>query len=239
MSDLILVRHGKADAFSDDYDRLTDVGRQQARCLGDYWAEQKLLFNEVYTGPLRRQIDTATETGARLRAAGIDWPEPIVIDELNEYDGHGILKRFGPELAQRDETIKKLIEADEQAVELRDRHRSFQHLFEALVTRWVAGELASDETESWQDFRARVERGLRRVLEGPGSGRRVAVFTSGGPISIAVQQAAKAPAEMAMELNWRVRNASLTGIVFSRQRQTLDYFNAIPHLVDPTLWTYR
>ncbi len=239
MSDLILVRHGKADAFGADYDRLTDIGREQSRHLGDYWVRENTRFEEVYTGPRLRQIDTALEVGARMIKAGLPWPEPVMIDELDEYDGHGIVKRFGPVLAERDENIRKLIEADRRSVEPHDRHRTFQHLFEALVTKWVSGELSSPETESWDEFRDRVERGLLRIIERQGSGRRVAVFTSGGPISIAVQLATKAPPEMAMELNWRVRNASLTGIVFSRDRRTLDYFNTIPHLTDPGLWTYR
>lgn len=239
MSDLILIRHGKADAFGEDYDRLTPVGHEQSKLLGQYWIEQKVLFDEVYSGPRLRQRATAEVTGAEVQRAGLAWPEPTVIDELDEYDGHGILKRFVPELSERDERIRKLVEADRQSISPQDRHRSFQLLFEAIISRWLTGELTSPETETWLEFRTRVERGLTRILERTGSRRRIAVFTSGGPISIAVQRAVRGPVELAMELNWRVRNASLTGIVFSGQRQTLDYFNAIPHLRDQSLWTYR
>ena len=239
MSDLVLVRHGKADAFGENYDRLTDIGREQSRQLADFWIRQDTKFDEVYSGPLVRQIDTAKEVGDRMRSAGKSWPEPVVIEELHEYDGHGIIKRFGHELAERDESIRRLIETDRQSVTPADKHRTFQHLFEALVMRWVSGELTSPDTESWVEFCSRVERGLAHVMNREGSKRRIAVFTSGGPISMAVQIATKAPKEMAMELNWRIRNASLTGIVFSRNRQTLDYFNTIPHLTDPSLWTWR
>lgn len=239
MSDLTLVRHGKADAWGADYDRLTEIGREQSRRLGDFWAQQGTTFDEVYTGPRVRQIDTATVVGERIIAAGLPWPEPVRIDELDEYDGHNIVKRFGPELAEKEPDIKLLIEADQRATDPATRHRTFQHLFEAIVTRWVAGELSAPEIESWITFRTRVERGLRKITDQPGSRRKIAVFTSGGPISIAVQLVTKAPPEMAMELNWRVRNASLTGIVFSSKRHTLDYFNTIPHLTDSSLWTYR
>ena len=88
MSDLVLVRHGKADAFGETYDRLTDIGREQSRHLGDFWVTQGTVFDEVYMGPLSRQIDTAHEVGGRVRAAGLPWPEPVLIEELNEYDGH-------------------------------------------------------------------------------------------------------------------------------------------------------
>ena len=75
-------------------------------------------------------------------------------------------------------------------------------------------------------------------MEVHGSGRRVAVFTSGGVIGAAVRQALDAPDRMAMEVNWRMRNCSLTEFVFTKDRFTLDSFNALPHLEDPALWTY-
>ena len=71
-----------------------------------------------------------------------------------------------------------------------DRMRSFQRVFEALTTHWVAlpGEVAG--VEAFAAFRERVGRGLRRVTEGQASGRRVAVFTSGGVIGTAIFLAA-------------------------------------------------
>ena len=96
-----------------------------------------------------------------------------------------------------------------------------------------------DGVEAFAAFRDRVERGLRRVMQGAGSGRRVALFTSGGVIGTSVRLALAAPDRMALEVNWRVRNCSLTEFVFTKDRFTLDSFNALPHLEDPALWTYR
>ena len=45
--------------------------------------------------------------------------------------------------------------------------------------------------------------------------------------------------EKMLELSWRVRNASLTDVVFTPERITLDTFNMVPHLTEPELWTYR
>jgi hypothetical protein len=39
---------------------------------------------------------------------------------------------------------------------------------------------------------------------------------------------------MAMELNWRIRNCSLTELIFTRSRVSLDVFNATPHLEEVT-----
>ena len=73
----------------------------------------------------------------------------------------------------------------------------------------------------------------------PAPGRRIVSFTSGGFIGSAAQWALAAPDRTALELNWRIRNGSLTEFVFTRERFTLDSFNAVPHLADSALWTYR
>ena len=88
------------------------------------------------------------------------------------------------------------------------------------------------------ELRDRVRAGLRRIQEGPAD-RRVVLFTSGGPIGILVQLALNAPERSFLDVNWRVRNCSITEFVFSRERFTLDSFNAIPHLEDPALRTFR
>jgi len=42
-----------------------------------------------------------------------------------------------------------------------------------------------------------------------------------------------------VELNWRVRNGSITEFVFGRGRLSLDSFNSIAHFVDPKLVSFR
>lgn len=239
MSELILVRHGQANFLGEDYDRLSELGVEQSRRLGRYWAGRGAVFDAVYSGPRRRQVGTAAWVGEEMLAAGCAWPEPVVLDELDEYDGDGVLRVLAPLLAEGEERIGRLAEAHARASGEGERRRTFQHLFEAVTARWVRGEVASPEVESWADFVARVERGLQQAMSGEGKGRRIAVFTSGGPISVAVQRAVRAPSEMAIEFNWRILNASLTGVVFSGERLALDCFNALPHIDDPALRTYR
>jgi broad specificity phosphatase PhoE len=159
-----------------------------------------------------------------------------VIPELNEYDADSIVKHFAPQLAARDSQFRLLVDATASGS---DKNRRFQKMFEALMNRWITGELDSHQVESWRTFRDRVQRGLRRITQSGVSGRRVAAFTSGGPIGVAVQIALNAPDRSGLELNWRVRNCSLTEFVFSGERLSLDSFNAIPHLDDPALRTFR
>lgn len=239
MSQLTLVRHGQAAFLSDDYDRLSSIGEAQARQLGAFWRMRGMTFDGIYTGPRVRQINTAKYVGESYAEAGLAWPEPVVIEELDEYDGDGILREILPVLAANDAALKSLVENFEQASEPAERYKHFQKMFEAVTMRWVRGATASPGVESWRGFHDRVRRGMGRMVDGVTGGKRMAVFTSGGPISIMAQLAMRAPEEVAIELNWRIRNCSLTEIVFTKDRVTLDSFNGIPHLHEPSLWTYR
>ena len=45
--------------------------------------------------------------------------------------------------------------------------------------------------------------------------------------------------ETTVELCWMVRNAAITEFLFTGNRFTLSAFNAVPHLPDATLLSYR
>jgi len=239
MSQLTLVRHGQAAFLEDDYDRLSETGREQARLLGAYWVRHATVFDEVYTGPRARHQQTAELAGAAYAGAGLSWPEPVTLAELDEYDLVGFLNNLAGGLASESQEFADLVAGFRRSESERERARSFQKMFEALTLHWVAGGDTLTGLETWPAFRERVGRALARVTGGPGRGRRVAAFTSGGFIGAAVQRALAAPDRAALEINWRVRNGSLTEFVFTPGRLTLDGFNAVPHLEDPGLWTYR
>ena len=116
----------------------------------------------------------------------------------------------------------------------RQDNRELQKLFETTMPLWMAGTLDAPGIETWTTFRERVRRGLRGILEADRPSRRVVVFTSGGPIGVAVQTVVGAAEPMAIELNWRIRNCSLTEFIFTRDRVSLDSFNATPHLEEVT-----
>jgi broad specificity phosphatase PhoE len=65
------------------------------------------------------------------------------------------------------------------------------------------------------------------------------LFTSGGPISVLVQEAIGAAERCFLEVNWRVKNCSLTEFTFSRERISLDSFNSVPHLERAGMRTFR
>jgi len=75
-----------------------------------------------------------------------------------------------------------------------------------------------------------------------GSGKTIAVFTSGGPISVCVQKALDLSDEKTLELTWQIMNASVTRLKYSSNRLMLFGFNDVTHLSlkkDAGLLTYR
>jgi broad specificity phosphatase PhoE len=59
LGSIYVVRHGQAAFGTDDYDRLTEVGFTQARLLGQYLGARRIRIDAIFTGTLRRQIETA------------------------------------------------------------------------------------------------------------------------------------------------------------------------------------
>ena len=231
MSTLTLVRHGQAAHFQGVDSRLTATGEAQAAKLAEYWQRHGVQFDEVFCGTLPRQIRTAEVAAQEL---GNAFPKFQCDASWNEYDAPGVLGNVFP----NNPSLAPLAAEFERARGGPDENRRFQHMFEAAMTIWLEGTSTANGFEPWTAFRDRVTGAIRRIMEGPAS-RRVVVFTSGGPIGLAVQQALRAPPKAFLDVNWRVRNCSLTEFVFDRRRFTLDHFNSIPHLEDAALRTYR
>jgi broad specificity phosphatase PhoE len=230
VSKLALVRHGQAKSFQRE-NALTPLGEAQAARLACYWLRHGLEFDEVITGTLARQVRTEQVVAEGYRAAGRPWPEARRDDGWNEYDATGVL-------GQADDRLTAWKAAYEAARGTAEENRHFQRLLEAAMLLWMDGEMTSPHIEAWPAFRERVTGALGRVMEGP-SGRRVAVFTSGGPVGFAVHVAAKAPPRTFLAVNWRVRNLSVSEFLFDHDRLTLDSFNGIGHLEERELWSYR
>jgi len=217
VSRLTLIRHGQARSFDSDRP-LTALGEAQAASLACWWLRHGVRFDAVESGTLTRQVRTEQMVAEAFRAAGHDWPEARRDAAWNEYDAPGVLAAMGQPLPEDS--------------------RAFHKLLETGMTAWLAGELTGPCIEALPAFRERVAGALGRLMSGP-SGRRVAVFTSGGVIGFALHCAMQSPPSAFLDVNWHVRNASLSEFLYDRDRLTLDAFNRIAHLEDESLWSYR
>ena len=234
MSLMYLVRHGQASFLGNDYDQLSSLGVEQSRLLGLHWAELDLIFDKVYFGPLRRHRQTMEAVAAVYRERRLKWPEPVELPELDEHCGQQVLNRSLSGLIQRDPPIREIKENRDA----RTQQREYLLLFQKVTRMWVRRELTHPDLEAWHEFRGRVQRGLAKITAAAGSKKKIAAFTSGGPVAAALGVALNLEDEKTLELSWVVRNAAYTEFLFSRGRFSLVTFNAVPHLTSSDLRTF-
>jgi broad specificity phosphatase PhoE len=239
MSTLLLVRHGQARLFTDNYDRLSELGLSQAEALGRFWLDRGIRPDSVYSGTMLRQGQTADAVGNVFTGQGEVWPTRQEVVGLNEYPGEEITASLLPVLSNSDAGVQRLAADFESSMSRADKYRNLHRLLEAVIARWVKNDYGdADVPLSWKTFSDGVRKSLRDVMSNAGSGKTIAVFTSGGPVAISVQSTLGAPDIKAAELNWRVHNCSVTRYTFSGERLSLDAFNDIAHL-PPAMHTYR
>jgi broad specificity phosphatase PhoE len=239
MSRLFLVRHAQASFLEQTYDKLSPLGETQARLLGEFWSRHELVFDRVCSGPCVRQRDTATIVAAAYQKANLVFPNPLVIPEFDEYQGEAVLERSLSALLESDREISSLHYAFQASHDPQSRRRTFQKLFETVIGKWVDGEIPSNSVEPWRDFSSRLNSGISAFLAAGAQSERVAIFTSGGPIGLAVQRALDLSSQNALRVSWMAQNCSFSEFLYSADRFTLSSFNSVPHLDDPSLQTYR
>ena len=239
MSKLLVIRHGQARLFTDNYDRLSELGIRQAERLGEWFVQRDIVPDEIYAGSLKRQQQTADAVSGVLRAAGKSVSELQVHPGLNEYPAEEIMRQLIPVLRKSDAVIDRLAEEYDRADDYDVRYRSLHQLLAIIMQRWINDEYdRSDGLLTWPEFSRRVRSALADTMRMSGSGKTVAVFTSGGPIGVSVQTALDAPDLKAADLNWRIHNCSVTRFTFSGERVSLDAFNDTAHL-SPEMLTFR
>jgi broad specificity phosphatase PhoE len=243
MGSIVLARHAQGSFFSDDYDQLSSEGLRQADQLGEYWRAQSVCFTEVYLGPRQRHRQTAERALAVCQTGSTPKPKLIMLPQWDEHQIDQLILRHGRSLAEETPELNPLFDALDAANDQAEQARCFQRLFERVAGGWLSGRIVRADVESWEAFQGRVHEGLDLILTGREGesqhGRRIAIFSSVGPISVIFQRVTGCPMETAMATGWQLRNSSLTKILFSPSQMTLQQFNTLPHLPDLREWTYR
>ena len=225
--------------MEDNYDRLSAVGEAQSRLLGEYWAARNMGFDRVCAGPRVRHIDTAKIVSAAYEVAGLSFPEVQVIPEFDEYPAEAVMERGLLVLLESSQRVRDLHAAYLRSVEPDERRATFQRLFEFTIAAWVGGEMLIPGLETWHEFCSRVNHGLDRFLSNGGRAERVAIFTSAGPMAVALQRALQMTPERALQMSWMPRNSSWSEFLYAAEKFTLSSFNSYGHILAPTHLTYR
>ena len=236
MSEIYLIRHGQASFGEDNYDKLSPTGVKQAAILARYLAESGKRFDAVYTGEMERQQKTAQEFIRYYTANEIFVPKSDMSAAFNEYDSFSVWKALIPEMLEENPALAKDLE------KLQGNQKVFQKIFAELMARWTKGEYRASGIPRWDDFVNNVNKGLDQLMAHHGAKKRVAVFTSGGPISVSVQTALNLSNQKTLEISWQLMNASVTRIKYNSRGIMLAGFNDVTHLElerDESLLTYR
>lgn len=239
MGTLLIIRHAQASFLAENYDQLSTLGQTQAHLLGRFWAANNLRFDRVACGPRERQQNTAQLVAEAYATCNHTFPETEIYPEFDEYQAEAIMQAGLPILLESFPQIRALNAAFSLAVEPDTRRLTFQRLFESVIAHWVCGELQLNSVESWPAFCARVNSGIDRILATQQRSERIAVFTSAGPMALALQRALTISPEKTLQMSWMPRNSSWSEFLYSKNKFTLSSFNTHPHLDDPAHLTYR
>jgi len=223
MGHVYLVRHGQARFGTQDYDRLSELGVEQSRMLGDWLAKRSWRVDHAVTGSLLRHRQTAEACMAllpdALRPRGA-WTTDAGFDE---FDADEVMIRFRPEFALPDVLKQELARSDRP-------RRAFHALFTSAMGRWMGGRNDHEYRESWRGFQARCVAGLERVVGAAGASKNVIVFTSGGPITAICQHLLELPNHRAFDVNANLVNSAVTGLLYQPGLVSLSFLNNFAHL---------
>jgi broad specificity phosphatase PhoE len=228
MGQLYLIRHGQASFGAEDYDNLSELGRQQAQQLGSYFKQKNLQFDAVITGTLRRH----TQTWQGIAEAAGFAHEPLQLPGLNEYDSHAVIATIHPGKLEKPDTP--------------EMYRHHFRLLKDGLTQWMNGVVSPVGMPSYMDFQQGVVNALDHVRKNHSIEKgddnihqksgNVLIVSSGGPISTAVGHILGTTPETTIELNLRIRNCSITEFAFTPKRHMLVTYNTLPHLEELPDW---
>ena len=217
MSVLYLVRHGQASFGTDDYDRLSDLGKEQSRITGRFLAAQGIEPDRIVHGEMLRQRQTAE---GLLEGMGLSM-DAHVDSGWNEYAAWeltGVLDDVDPR-AKHDSKI-------------------FQGELERGAARWASGEHDEDYRETYKQFTSRVERALDDAVAAMESGQTTIVVSSAGAIAWTAARLIGGGFDQWMAFNRVTINTGITKIITGQSGTSLISFNDHGHQ-DPKNATYR
>ncbi|WP_339723942.1 histidine phosphatase family protein [uncultured Paraglaciecola sp.] len=216
MSEFYLVRHGQASFGAKNYDKLSELGHQQARWLGEYFTARGIDFSHAFMGDMVRHRETAQGI-----LGGVSQTPTVTVDTgFNEFN----FKNIGD----------SYLSLNPQS-QLPDNPKpaDFYRLLKLAMYAWSENLLHTESLdESWSDFKSRVQGALHKVCQ-QDSDKPILIVSSGGAISMLLSLVLGLDAKQVIELNMQVRNTSISHFYFNKSTIRLSSFNNIPHLDSP------
>ncbi|HBS48978.1 MAG TPA: histidine phosphatase family protein [Rhodobacteraceae bacterium] len=207
MSHITLIRHGQANGAARDeagYDMLSPLGHQQARWLGEHMRASGNHHPRVYSGTLRRHVETAD-------GMGFGHAQPDA--RLNE------LSYF---------RMAQLLEEQHGVPVPQEREGFIAHL-PRVFEEWRQDNI-DDAPESYDAFQTRIGAALDEIAQGDGP---ALVITSGGLIAMVMGRLMGLDIPATARLALAIMNTSMHRVFPIGGALTPVLFNAVPHLETP------
>ncbi|HEX2086852.1 MAG TPA: histidine phosphatase family protein [Solirubrobacteraceae bacterium] len=252
MPSILLVRHAQASFGSEHYDVLSDHGAEQVRVLAADLERRGVRIDEVISGDLARQRDTAQPIA---EAAGVElaidarWNEYATADILAHHSDSDLREERQPRDATPPVSSRQPRDATPAGPSRQPRDatppvssREFQAVLERALHEWIGAGAGGPADEPWPAFARRVEAALRELADRLGSGRTALVSTSGGPLAAACVTLLDLDPHAFVAFNRVTVNTGITKVVSGRGGTTLVSFNEHAHLEQRpgrSLVTYR
>jgi broad specificity phosphatase PhoE len=219
---IIFVRHGQAQFGQANYDKLSEVGHEQAVALGKAIFEQGITIDHWVSGDMVRHAETLRGISQGMRT---QVSHQIVTPDLNEYDFTGQLNA-------------RFVGSKAPVGLHTDRKTHFRALRETLAL-WQNDKILNPP-ESWAAFETRLKRAQQTIFELEGD--TILVVSSGGAISKIVANALGVSHAKQVDLQLQIKNASMSTFIYSRRTGGffLNAFNETPFVSAKTqhLLTY-
>lgn len=229
MSAIYFVRHAQAGARH-NYDVLSDLGRKQVTKLADYFKREGIRPAAAISGRPLRQRETAEALGGAT----------IIDPAWDEFDLSSLYSSIASRLlvdhegfsADHDEMNRDL------AADPHKTSRAVARCDQTVIRAWITDRYSEVSCQRWGEFKEGVLEGIERLRQ-YGSGERVVVCTSAGPIATAVGHALGCNDEQVLPLMAVMYNTGITTIRLGEGDSTLFTFNALPHLEERSLRSFR
>jgi broad specificity phosphatase PhoE len=242
VSRIYLVRHGQAGT-RDNYDALSELGRQQSHLLGEYFVSQNIIFTSAISGPNTRQQQTAEEVRAAYKSANLNFPELTIDEGWKEFDLDHIYRELAPRLSADDPQFQKDFEAMRDQVRANrgvpdaEIHRRWMPTDGKVVQAWIHNRHPYTG-ESWKAFRGRIA--ARRVpIQDGREPANIAIFTSATPTAIWVGLALNLDEPHIFSLAGVLQNSAFSVLRLRGEVLRLFSFNEVPHLPSLKMRSHR
>ncbi|MCC5854914.1 MAG: histidine phosphatase family protein [Idiomarina sp.] len=225
MGVVTLVRHGQASFGADNYDKLSTLGIEQARVLGQSLKTQGEHIPVLVHGDLVRHRES-------VEALQLGYGQKVPCEELpewNEFDHREVIRQY---VLTHPMSLPDVMSKDPDRV---------LPIFIKAVERWQERADDVQYPETWEMFCRRIEQGWLHLYRLMDTYSDIWVLTSGGPIALSVMTTLKTGPEQMVQLNRRLVNTGVTRFLCQATERELLTLNEHRHLsgTNQHLRTYR